>query len=175
MHNFHIFIFSWLWLHSLILSFWENSTNSNKSIPSPNPTTNPTLHCKSCNAPIGHDDPATEGYKIFKWATTIHPASSSSPPSPPFSIQKWISARLLSLIENQAVRKFHVHVEGQDNGERDVLFVSFFCVPLIPRTLYTIYIANIVYSSGSSPRTSSSPAPFPPLPPKNPGTIPRAP
>lgn len=72
-----------------------------------NPQQN-SIACKHCNHPLGHQDEATDGWRIQKWCTSI--ASSASSSSPAMSrTQRWISVRLLYLIENSVVRKFHIH------------------------------------------------------------------
>jgi len=57
--------------------------------------------CKNCGLVVGAPEDSAEGWRIWKWCIDIQHTS--------YSIQKWISARLLFLIENQGVRKFHIH------------------------------------------------------------------
>ncbi|KAF2253072.1 hypothetical protein BU26DRAFT_214208 [Trematosphaeria pertusa] len=66
-----------------------------------------TLFCKQCKHMLGTKDASSDGWRIWKWCISIASGSSSRPSI--YSIQKWISARLLFLTENQGVRKFHVH------------------------------------------------------------------
>ncbi|KAI0577234.1 repeatdomain containing protein [Pyrenophora tritici-repentis] len=75
-------------------------------------TQSASVVCKHCNHTIGTRDPTTDGWRIRKWtvgitSTATDPSSSSIPF---FSTQRWISARLLYLIENTGLRKFHVHI-----------------------------------------------------------------
>ncbi|KAF2663065.1 hypothetical protein K491DRAFT_551946, partial [Lophiostoma macrostomum CBS 122681] len=74
------------------------------------------LVCKTCDKNIGYTEPSSGGWRIRKWydkspsiATSPDSATPPSPPPSTYSTQKWISARLLSLIENLGIRKFHVH------------------------------------------------------------------
>ncbi|KAF2682438.1 hypothetical protein K458DRAFT_307079 [Lentithecium fluviatile CBS 122367] len=59
------------------------------------------LGCKHCSHVVGTPDEPSEGWRIWKWCIGVQNRS--------YSIQKWISARLLFLVENQVIRKFHVH------------------------------------------------------------------
>ncbi|KAF2869368.1 ubiquitin-conjugating enzyme E2-binding protein [Massariosphaeria phaeospora] len=68
-----------------------------------------SLVCKQCKHPIGTPDESSEGWRIWKWSIGVNSASMSLSASTTYSTQKWISARLLFLIENQGVRKFHVY------------------------------------------------------------------
>ncbi|KAF1951871.1 hypothetical protein CC80DRAFT_495753 [Byssothecium circinans] len=78
-----------------------------------------SIQCKQCRHVLGAQDNSTEGWRIWKWCIGISTSdtsdTSSSPSSPPtpyfitYSTQKWISARILHLIENSGVRKFHIH------------------------------------------------------------------
>jgi hypothetical protein len=96
---------------------------STKPAASPN-----TLVCKHCKHTLGVVDDAADGWRLWKWTihiptTASEPANTesksrskdedtSSPEKPghsSYSTQKWISARLLYLIENTALRKFHIH------------------------------------------------------------------
>ncbi|KAF1975834.1 hypothetical protein BU23DRAFT_552317 [Bimuria novae-zelandiae CBS 107.79] len=97
-----------------------------------------SLHCAHCKHILGTPDTAASGHRIWKWCIGISsaptpagnheqpqpsapesetiPSSAPSTPAPrapaSFAPQKWISARLLFLIENQNVRKFHVHSDA---------------------------------------------------------------
>ncbi|KAH7087204.1 HECT-like ubiquitin-conjugating enzyme-binding-domain-containing protein [Paraphoma chrysanthemicola] len=71
--------------------------------------------CKHCQATLGTADDISDGWRIWKWNIDISPTSRSSSDAGAFSTQtlfspqKWITARLLYLIENTGVRKFHIH------------------------------------------------------------------
>lgn len=58
---------------------------------------------------LGKQDAAADGWRIWKWCLSISSGSATSPSYSTYSIQKWISARLLYLIDNVGVRKFHIH------------------------------------------------------------------
>ncbi|KAF1999435.1 hypothetical protein P154DRAFT_600959 [Amniculicola lignicola CBS 123094] len=74
-----------------------------------------SLSCKTCSHPLGAKDSTAEGWRIWKWSiavvTSLPSLGSSLSPPTTYSTQKWISARLLSLIENTGLRKFHIHVQ----------------------------------------------------------------
>ncbi|KAJ4342892.1 hypothetical protein N0V87_000609 [Didymella glomerata] len=65
--------------------------------------------CKHCGQVLGRRDASADGWRIWKWCLSISSGPTSSPSYSTYSIQKWISARLLYLIENIGVRKFHIH------------------------------------------------------------------
>jgi len=65
--------------------------------------------CKQCNATLGTPDDASDGWRIWKWNVDIRSSSLPQTSSPMYSIQKWITARLLYLMENTGLRKFHIH------------------------------------------------------------------
>jgi hypothetical protein len=65
--------------------------------------------CKHCGQVLGKRDASADGWRIWKWCLSISSGPTSSPSYSTYSIQKWISARLLYLIENIGVRKFHIH------------------------------------------------------------------
>jgi len=70
------------------------------------------LVCGSCNGEVGIIDDRAEGWRVWKWSVAI----SSSKKLETYSVQKWISAHFLALIENQGVRKFNVRAEGGDGS-----------------------------------------------------------
>ena len=61
-------------------------------------------------------------YDLYKWAVALR--SSSDSPWQTLSLQKVVSAQLLSLIEEQGVRKFLLYSGGIETA-KDALFVSF--------------------------------------------------
>lgn len=54
-------------------------------------------------------DATADGWRVWKWSLSISSGPASSLSYSTYSVQKWISARLLYLIENVGVRKFHIH------------------------------------------------------------------
>ncbi|KAK8197221.1 HECT-like ubiquitin-conjugating enzyme-binding-domain-containing protein [Phyllosticta capitalensis] len=68
------------------------------------------LLCSSCNSHIGLFDHRSNGFRLWKWSLSVPRKESSVPQS--YSPVKWVSAQLLSLIENQGVRKFTVIPDG---------------------------------------------------------------
>ncbi|OCL11743.1 hypothetical protein AOQ84DRAFT_286583, partial [Glonium stellatum] len=82
------------------------------------------LLCGSCNAEVGVEDDRAEGWRIWKWSVGL----SSPLKVEKYSMQKWISAHFLALIENQGVRKFSVR---SDDNKESSLLVRF---PLANRT-----------------------------------------
>ncbi|KAK7183507.1 hypothetical protein DPSP01_008488 [Paraphaeosphaeria sporulosa] len=74
--------------------------------------TSPTaLHCTHCTSLLGAPDPSSSGHRIWKWCIGVSTPTPQAQPQKPLSFppQHWIAARLLHLIENQNVRRFHVH------------------------------------------------------------------
>ncbi|KAF2146594.1 uncharacterized protein K452DRAFT_348336 [Aplosporella prunicola CBS 121167] len=67
------------------------------------------LVCKQCTATVGAVDERAEGWRLFKWSMAVTGQSSGVMKS--YSMPKWISAQLLTLIENQGIRKFTVRSE----------------------------------------------------------------
>ncbi|KAF2627851.1 hypothetical protein BU25DRAFT_340607 [Macroventuria anomochaeta] len=65
--------------------------------------------CKHCGHILGKPDTSADGWRIWKWCLSISSGPTSSPLYNTYSVQKWISARLLYLVENVGVRKFHIH------------------------------------------------------------------
>lgn len=65
--------------------------------------------CKHCNHTLGKRDTAADGWRIWKWCLSISSGPTTSPFYSTYSVQKWLSARLLYLVENVGVRKFHIH------------------------------------------------------------------
>ncbi|KAF9699603.1 hypothetical protein EKO04_002519 [Ascochyta lentis] len=70
---------------------------------------NEAVVCRHCGHTLGKQDAAADGWRIWKWCLSISSGPASSPFYSTYSVQKWISARLLYLIENVGVRKFHIH------------------------------------------------------------------
>ncbi|KAJ4359312.1 hypothetical protein N0V95_002236 [Ascochyta clinopodiicola] len=65
--------------------------------------------CRHCGHALGKQDIAADGLRIWKWCLSISSGPTSSPSYSTYSVQKWISARLLYLVDNVGVRKFHIH------------------------------------------------------------------
>lgn len=63
--------------------------------------------CKHCTHMLGTQDEVSSGIRIWKWCISICSPPATRPTT--YSTQKWISARLLFLVENSGVRKFHIH------------------------------------------------------------------
>jgi hypothetical protein len=92
------------------------------------------VQCKQCNYTIGTQDPATDGWRIRKWAIGIRSATTSPTTH---TTQKWISARLLYLIENTALRKFHIHTPLPPNSQETP----------IPSLLIWVFTPDLLFSS----------------------------
>lgn len=71
--------------------------------------TNSVLLCKHCGQTLGKQDTSADGWRIWKWCLSISSGPCPSPSYSTFSVEKWISARLLYLVDNVGVRKFHIH------------------------------------------------------------------
>lgn len=70
--------------------------------------------CTKCESVLGIHDTNASGHRLWKWAIDITSTPSKRAPDAPSTLQtytteKWISARLLFLIENLGIRKFHVY------------------------------------------------------------------
>lgn len=65
--------------------------------------------CANCSTTLGTYDAPTSGYRIWKWNIDVGHNSSPDLYRHVYSTPKWISARLLYLIENTGLRKFHIH------------------------------------------------------------------
>jgi hypothetical protein len=59
-------------------------------------------------------------------------------PSTTYSVQKWISARLLYLIENAGVRKFHVHPASTTTADPETP---------VPSLLVWVFTPDLLFSS----------------------------
>lgn len=88
------------------------------------------LLCSTCTAEIGTVDDRAEGWRIYKWSLSVLfcvlDSTAPSPLPPTYSVQKWISAQFLSLIENLGVRKFSVHAEDSDDASSSSLLLWIF-------------------------------------------------
>ncbi|EON61953.1 hypothetical protein W97_01171 [Coniosporium apollinis CBS 100218] len=81
------------------------------------------LLCLGCGGLVGTIDDRVEGFKLWKWAVAL---SFGDEPPKQYSIQKWVSAQLLALVENEGVRKFVVgdaSAEADGSKERLMLWV----------------------------------------------------
>ncbi|KAF1836714.1 hypothetical protein BDW02DRAFT_587222 [Decorospora gaudefroyi] len=95
--------------------------------------------CKQCKHAIGSQDQDTDGWRIRKWSVSVSSFSTASLSSPTtLSVQKWISARLLYLIENTGVRKFHVHPTSRTNPDPQIP---------IPSLLVWVFTPDLLFSS----------------------------
>ncbi|KAH7123914.1 ubiquitin-conjugating enzyme E2-binding protein [Dendryphion nanum] len=77
------------------------------------------LVCRQCDHPLGTSDGSANGWRIWKWSVDVAssgPQSQSLSQPNTFNVQKWISARLIFLIENQGVRKFHIHPDADPSS-----------------------------------------------------------
>jgi ubiquitin-protein ligase E3 D len=93
-----------------------------------------TLSCTNCQTTLGLVDAGSEGWRIWKWRIKI--VSGSPAIIKTYGVQKWISARLLFLIENHVVRKFHIHPEVDSAQDTSV-----------PSLLIWVFTPDMFYSS----------------------------
>ncbi|KAI9663654.1 MAG: hypothetical protein M1821_007144 [Bathelium mastoideum] len=70
------------------------------------------LHCDCCNAEVGCLDGNAEGWRLYKWAVSV--AQGDLGVRVAFSLEKWISSRILAYVENESTRHFHVHSGSKD-------------------------------------------------------------
>ena len=61
-----------------------------------------------------------EGWKLYKWSLRIKKKDDTTES---FSVPKWISTQLLSIVDNSGVRRFVVEPSGREDGETDGLLV----------------------------------------------------
>ncbi|EMD94286.1 hypothetical protein COCC4DRAFT_190293 [Bipolaris maydis ATCC 48331] len=108
------------------------SAEENKEEERPHP-----ILCKHCTQPLGTRDPLTNGWRIHKWRLTLT-SKLSNIPSYFYSPRKWISARLLYLIENTAVRKFHIHTPAPPSTN---------IVEPTPSILIWVFTPDLLFSS----------------------------
>jgi hypothetical protein len=92
--------------------------------------------CKYCKHMVGTLDPTADGWRVQKWSISIT-STLPSLPTYSYSVQKWISARLLYLIENTAVRKFHIHTATPRSSE----------TAPIPSLLIWVFTPDLLFSS----------------------------
>ncbi|KAK7564569.1 HECT-like ubiquitin-conjugating enzyme-binding-domain-containing protein [Phyllosticta citricarpa] len=79
---------------------------------------NQQLHllCSSCYTQVGLFDHRSNGFRLWKWSLSVVRKGRPSPQS--YSPIKWISAQLLSLIDNQGVRKFTVVADDDPQASK---------------------------------------------------------
>jgi hypothetical protein len=105
--------------------------------------------CKHCNATLGTPDNTSQGWRIWKWNIDILSRSLPQKAAPVYSTQKWITARLLYLIENTGLRKFHIHpasittpvTESQDSLPEDT------SPPSMSSLLVWVFTPDLLFSS----------------------------
>ncbi|KAI9740365.1 MAG: hypothetical protein M1834_004944 [Cirrosporium novae-zelandiae] len=71
-----------------------------------------TVECAKCHETIGYADENTNGWKLFKWNLSLMSFLGDSKED--FPTACWVSLQLLTLIENNGMRKFVVHSEDED-------------------------------------------------------------
>ncbi|KAK7613335.1 ubiquitin-conjugating enzyme E2-binding protein [Phyllosticta paracitricarpa] len=74
------------------------------------------LLCSSCYTQVGLFDHRSNGFRLWKWSLSVVRKGRPSPQS--YSPIKWISAQLLSLIDNQGVRKFTVVADDDPQASK---------------------------------------------------------
>jgi hypothetical protein len=97
---------------------------------------------------LGTPDDSSDGWRIWKWNIDI--GSRSLPPTklPLYSTQKWISARLLYLIENTGLRKFHIHpIPTSSLSSATIETPEPESEPLIPSLLVWVFTPDLLFSS----------------------------
>jgi len=90
-------------------------------------------------------DSASDSWRIWKWCVGVSHMLLSSPITYP--IQKWLSARLLFLIDNQGLRKFHIHPN-----------VELSPMESIPSLLIWVFTPDLFFSSSWLPEDRDAPA-----------------
>ncbi|KAF1992149.1 hypothetical protein K402DRAFT_388723 [Aulographum hederae CBS 113979] len=74
------------------------------------------LACKTCGAMVGVVDEKAEGWRVFKWSMALSTADGQQES---YSAEKWISAQILTAIENDAIRKFVVSSADRERCDDD--------------------------------------------------------
>ncbi|KAI4917595.1 uncharacterized protein J4E92_008989 [Alternaria infectoria] len=96
------------------------------------------VQCKHCNHTIGAQEPSTDGWRIRKWAISIRSAKTTPSSPTTHTVQKWISVRLLHLIENTGLRKFHIHTAAPPDQSHETP---------IPSLLIWVFTPDLLFSS----------------------------
>ncbi|KIW07652.1 uncharacterized protein PV09_01594 [Verruconis gallopava] len=94
-----------------------------ENIQAADPTESSVLQCTRCGLALGIVDPATEGWKLYKWSLSISREDSSKQC---FTNLKWISTQLLSAVENSGVRRFVVEPARSDKDGSNALLLWLF-------------------------------------------------
>jgi hypothetical protein len=105
--------------------------------------------CKHCGQTLGRQDVAADGWRVWKWSLSISSGPVSSPWYSTYSVQKWISARLLYLIENVGVRKFHIHAPPSSPTPTSTSSESTPPSPM-PSILVWVFTPDLLFSSSIS-------------------------
>ncbi|KAI4920589.1 hypothetical protein J4E85_009356 [Alternaria conjuncta] len=105
---------------------------------SPEGTDQNLIQCKHCNHTIGAQEPSTDGWRIRKWAISIRSAKITPSSPTTHTVQKWISVRLLHLIENTGLRKFHIHTAAPPDQSQETP---------IPSLLIWVFTPDLLFSS----------------------------
>jgi hypothetical protein len=98
--------------------------------------------CKHCNHSLGLPEEASDGWRIWKWAVSMSMDSSASSQHADFTPQKWISARLLYLVENSGVRKFHIRPLSSPTPATNTDSLG-----PVPSLLIWVFTPDLMYSS----------------------------
>lgn len=103
--------------------------------------------CKHCGHTLGRRDASADGLRIWKWSLSISTGSAASPSYSTYSVQKWISARLLYLIDNVGVRKFHIHPPPPSSPTPTPALTP---PPPTPSLLVWVFTPDLLFSSSIS-------------------------
>jgi hypothetical protein len=103
------------------------------------------LTCRSCNHPLGVPDLSASGWRLWKWSIRISSTPHKLLIPDSYSTQKWTSARLIHLIENQGVRKFHIHPDTDDKDKP------------VPSLLVWVFTPDLLFSSSIRERDRKNP------------------
>lgn len=101
-----------------MLIIYLQSNNESNVVPSSR-----LLHCDCCDAEIGRVDDHAEGWRIYKWAVSVALDDRISRTS--FPLEKWVSSRILTYVENESVRHFHIHGDFENSQAASLLLWIF--------------------------------------------------
>lgn len=105
--------------------------------------------CEHCQNTLGTPDDSSDGWRIWKWNVDIETEEFSRAMHSMYSTQKWITARLLYLIENTGIRKFHIHPVSPTSSAPNGTSTSQDddAPPSTPSLLVWVFTPDLLFSS----------------------------
>lgn len=106
--------------------------------------------CRHCNATLGTPDHEANGHRIWKWNIDIRSRTFPKTKVPTYSTAKWITARLLHLIENTGIRKFHIYPTPPPSSSTSP-------PEPIPSLLLWVFTPDLLFSSSTPSKNRTDP------------------